>query len=131
MKTARKARGFSLMEVLFAMVIFVALVGGMGRFFLGTGNLNEGSRNLTRAMEDARTVCEAIRNTSMGGLAAVTAVNWAAWATQNGLTTLPNQQVTVTFTNPAANPLPVRVVVSWQDRRHPRTATVETLVTQR
>ncbi|MBI3322663.1 MAG: prepilin-type N-terminal cleavage/methylation domain-containing protein [Candidatus Omnitrophica bacterium] len=127
----RRAAGFTLMEILFAMVIFAVAAVGMSRFFMGTQQLGEASRNLTRAMEDARMVTEAIRDNSAAGLAAVTGVNWAQWAVQNGLTTLPNQAVTVTYADQNADPLSVTIQVSWLDRNHARTATMRTLVTQR
>ena len=126
-----RAAGFTLMEILFAMVIFAVAAAGMSRFFMGAQHLSEGSRNLTRAMEDARIVTEAIRNASAVGLAGVTGTNWTQWAAQNGLTTLPNQAVTVTYANPNADPLSVTVQVSWLERNHARNATVRTLVTQR
>lgn len=132
-----RAKGFSLIEVMFAMMIFaIASVFLMG-FYVGTAGLNEQSRNLTQAMNDAKILMEEIRDTAQtGGLTGAGGVTGAFPAGQNlgpanGLTSLRNEQVAVTYTNPAADPLPVTVQVTWDERGRQRTATLDTLVTRR
>ena len=115
------------MSVMIFAVALVALVG----VTLGISSLNESSRNLVRAMADAHILLEGIRETSTGGLAAVTATNWPAWATANGLISLNNEAVTVAYANPAADPLAVTVQVNWQERGRAKSAAVNTLVTRR
>lgn len=126
------SRGFTLMEVMVTMMVFAAVMVGLAGFFLGTSGLSESSRHLTQAMADGRGVMEQMRNICQSnGLATVTATNWTAWAAANGLTSLTNEAVTVTYVNPVADPLSVAVLVSWQERRRARSATLNTLLTVR
>lgn len=123
--------GFTLAELMVAVMVFtIGAVALMG-VYLGVSQLGEAGRNVAQAMADARVVLEGIRDTSTAGLPAVTATNWTTWAVTNGLTLLNNESVTVTYANPAADPLPVTVQVSWQDRGRARSASVDTLVTRR
>ena len=124
-------RGFTLIEVVMTIGIFaittVALIG----FYITVSVLNESSRNVTRAMADARAVLEGIRNSSASGLAAVTGTNWTSWAMNNNLDSLDQEAVSVAYANPAADPLNVTVRVNWSERGRARTAVVNTLVTRR
>ena len=73
-----RRRGFTLVEVMVAMVIFAGSMAALMGIYGGTGRLNESSRNLSQAMNDARIVMEAIRNTAqtsgLTGAAGVTGV---------------------------------------------------------
>ena len=119
------------MEVMVAMMVFVIAALALMGVFLGVSQLGESSRNLTQAMADARTVLEAIRDTSVGGLPQVTNTDWAAWAEDNGLTTLADEAITVVYADANADPLAVTVQVNWMDRNRAHSATIDTLVTQR
>lgn len=134
MRTRRsgKTKGFTLIEVMVTMLVFAISMISLISLYVGTTRLTESSRNLTQAMNDARTVSEAIRDTSSAGLAAVTAVDWADWGIANNLTSLANEAVAVTYPGGlAVDPLWVTIQVSWLERNHPKTATIDTMVTQR
>ncbi len=131
MKSRRRAKGFTLMEIVMAMMVFAVAVVSLAGVFLGIFSLGESGRNLTQALNDARAVMEGIRETSASGLSTVTSTNWTTWAQAQGLTSLRNEAITVTYTNPSTDPLPVTVQVSWQERGQNRSATVDTLVTRR
>ncbi len=135
-----KSRGVTLVEVLMAMVIFAGCLGAFTVFYAAMGRLAESSRNLMQAMNDARTVLEAMRNTAQSeGLTGVTTgVTGRYPAGQNlapgfGFAALRNETVTATYANPAADPLPVTVAVDWDEaggqNRDP--IRVDTLVTRR
>ena len=133
----RRAKGLSLIEVMFAMMIFaIAAVWLMG-FYANTARLNEQSRNLTQAMNDAKILMEAIRDTAqtsgLTGGAGVTGIFPAGQnlGPANGLTGLRNERVTAAYANPAADPLAVTVQVAWDEWGRQRAATVDTLVTRR
>ncbi len=123
--------GFTLMELMMAVMIFtIAAVSSMG-VYMGSTQLNESNRNSTRAVADARAVLEGIRETSATGLSAVTSTNWTAWAAANGLSALQNETVTVTYSNPLADPLPVSVQIGYQERGRAKSTVVDTFVTRR
>jgi prepilin-type N-terminal cleavage/methylation domain-containing protein len=123
--------GFTMIEVMVAMTVFVIAIVALMGVYLGIAALSESSRNLTQAMADARVVLEGLRDTSGGGLAAVTGTDWTAWAENNGLTSLRDEAVTVTYADPAADPLSVTIQVTWEERQRARAATLNTLVTRR
>ncbi len=125
------SKGFTLMEVLMAMMMFATAFIVLMGIYIGIAGMRETSRNITQAMADARAVVEAMRDSSAGGLNNVTGQNWAQWALNNGLTSLQNEAVLVTYVNRNADPLEITVRIDWQERGRNRFTTVSTLMTQR
>ena len=126
-----KERGFTLIEILMTVGIFVITTVALVGLNVSVAAMNESSRNLTQAMAGGRVILEQIRNASVGGLAAVTGTNWTTWAAANNLTSLNDESVTVAYVDPAADPLNVTVTVNWSERGRARSAAVNTLVTRR
>lgn len=128
----RGMRGFTLVEVVIAAAIFaVAAVALMAGFLSGL-MLVESGRTMATAAADARTVLEEMRRQSGSGLAAVTQVNWPTWARDTGgLTSLENERVSVSYRNPAADPLEATVTVNWTERNRARSSSFTGLVTRR
>ena len=133
MRRGRREReeGFTLVEVMMAMMIFVTSIVIVMGIYGGIATMRESSRNMTRAMADARAVMEGLRNESVSGLAAVTAEDWTDWADTEGLNTLVNEVITVTFADEGDDPLDVVVQIDWEERGRDRTVTVNTLLTSR
>ena len=125
------SKGFTLIEVLIAMLLFVTTFVVLLGIYVAIAGLRESSRNMTQAMADVRSVVEQMRNLSVGGLNNITGTDWTQWALDNNLTTLDNEALTVGYTNPAADPLDITVRIDWQERGRDRFATVSTLMTQR
>ena len=125
------SKGFTLMEVLMAMMMFATAFIVLMGIYVGIAGMRESSRNTTQAMADARAVVEAMRDSSASGLNNVTGQNWAQWALNNGLTSLQNEAVLVTYVNRNADPLEITVRIDWQERGRNRFTTVSTLMTQR
>ena len=123
--------GFTLIELMMAVMIFTIAVVSLMGVYMAIAQLNESNRNLTRAVADTRIVLEAIRQTSSGGLSAVTGTNWTTWASANGLTALQNESTTVTYVDSAADPLSVTVQINWSERGRARSTLINTLVTRR
>lgn len=129
--------GFTLIEVMMATVVFAGSMAGFFGFYVTTARLTESSRNLTQALNDARVLMEAIRDTAQtGGLtgaAGVTGlyVQGANLAPAFGLASLQNEAIRVTYVDPAVDPLQVSLQVSWDERGAARSASFDTLVTRR
>lgn len=137
MGAACRNRGFTLTEVMMAMMVFAAAAVWLMGFYANTGHLNEQSRNLTQAMNDAKILMETIRDTAqtsgLTGAAGVTGVfpTGQNLGPANNLTSLRNERVDATYADPNADPLAVTVQVTWDERGRQRTATLDTLVTRR
>ena len=130
-------RGFTLIEVMITMLIFSGTMAAFFGFYMATARLNESSRNLTQALNDARVVLESIRNTAQsGGLTGGTGVTGVYvqgnnLATGFSLASLQNEAIRATYANPNADPLQVSLQVTWDEWRRTRSATLDTFVTRR
>ncbi len=127
----RETKGFTLIEVVVStFVLAVGILSLLGTFLSGL-ILVESSRNRSVAAADARAVFEEMRRLSGTSLAQVTAQNWSTWGRNAGLTALPNEQITVAFRNPAADPVEATVTVRWQERNRDQARAFTGLVTRR
>lgn len=124
-------RGFTLVEVVVStFVLAVGILALLGTFLSGL-TLVESSRNRSVASADARAVFEEMRRLSGASLAQVTAQDWPTWGRNAGLTTLPNERVSVAFRNPAADPVEATVTINWQEKNRARATVFTGWVTRR
>lgn len=115
MRIRRDERGFTFVELMVtAAVVSIVLIG------LVAGNMmiqrtNEGAYERAIAVQDASRVIESIRNTVNAGQSLANAtVGFPNNGTVNGFNNLANEQVVVTYADPAANQLlDVTVTVTW------------------
>ena len=138
-----KNRGFTLIEVMMATVVFAGSMAAFAAFYTSMGRMSESSRDLTQAMNDARVVLEAMRNTAqVNGLTGATGVTGVypagTFATNNlaaqlGLQSLQNERIWATYAG--ADPLQVTLRVHWDQRGYNRDPNnpiiVETFMTRR
>ena len=130
-------RGFTLIEVMVSILTFAVAMIAFSTLFVTTARLNEASRNLTQAVNDARVLMEAMRDRAQSvGLAGpggvtLTYPQGANLAPAFGLASLVNESITATYANPNADPLPVTVQVSWQESGRNRSMSLDTLLTRR
>ena len=133
---AMKQKGFTLVEVMWAAMIFSVATLGLGNVYLSVAALTESKRNELQAMADARVVLDEIQKSSKNGVQSVTATNWNNWARSNGLSSLGDEAVWVTYRNYAGtpgtlppDPLEVNLRVDWRERNRQRSVWMDTLVT--
>lgn len=125
-----RKKGFTLLEVLFVMAIMIpALLSiiGVNLYAIRAG---ESARGITKAVQDAHTIIERIRDKSKQGLSQVVATYLSGQAV-GGFTNLTNERVVVSYPNSNADPLTITVTVSWLDRGRTMARALTTQVTQR
>jgi len=112
--------GLTLLEVTFAMASLAIVMAGAAQTLVTYHEHMELQRQRTNALESCRTVISQIRtirdantNDFPNAIFAVFPDDMAV----PGFTALTNQQVSVDYTNPAANPLEVTVNCTWSDLR--------------
>ncbi len=127
----RGLTGFTLVEIAISTLLIaiglVALVAALTSGLL----LVESSRNKAQATSDARAVFEEMRRVAVGGLQTLTNTDWTDWASDQGLSTLSNETVTVTFNDPNENPIQATVNVSWIEKSRPKSTSFTALMTWR
>ncbi len=130
----RSLTGFTLMEVMVAISIFaIALLGTLALMGQSMA-FGKYANNRTIAQNEARRVFENVRRVAdASGLATVASTNFNETLSDN---TLKSGTIAVTdlsgnaLTN-NADPLPVRVTVSWSQKGQTLTYILDTMVTQR
>ena len=129
-KSGLKKAGFTLLEVMFGIFIFVLALFPMMIILGQSLTFGTFSNNRTIAMNEARRVVEDIRRIAdTNGLSALVGVSWTG-------AVLPGEAISVTdLLNSAlqnnADPLPVRVTIVWTEKTRSCSYRVETMVTDR
>lgn len=126
-KIATSQNGFTLLEVLVAIVILT--IGLLGTAGLTTGVIrgNHYSKNLTSATAAAQTQLESVKSS---GYANATAANFPNdTVTMGGMTF--TRTTTVTNSSPAANMKTVSVTVSWTESNNTsRSVNLQTILAE-
>jgi len=107
-KCERSEKGFTLVELMVAIAVFLIVAGSLFYVFTLVFELNESSRNLTHALRGAETRLEEVRNSD-------TMVQITAYAGDftNGL---PENMTGRVYVNTNSLPYEVTVVVGWTQR---------------
>lgn len=133
-----KRRAFSLVEIMISIMVLMATLPALLLGFINYFALNKITEDFTIAIADASRVIEQMRSLSVTSLAGITAQDWTTWASNNGCTSLPLEQVLVAYTDRDAsgdslddNPLAVTVNVGWQRSGRIYNLNFATLITER
>jgi type II secretory pathway pseudopilin PulG len=135
--------GFTLVELLVSAALFATVIVALLSALVSAAALTEESKNLTQAVDDARTVLERIRDDVQASAditafaAAFPASTYEDWAADQqvagtGFTGLTEEAVTVTYGAAGDDPLEVTVVVAWTGRAgRAQSTTLQTEMTRR
>jgi Tfp pilus assembly protein PilV len=108
----RSSQGFTIVETLIAVGIFVIVITGFIAFFLNCMFLNETNRHLTLAKSHAQFAMEEVKSTPFNN---ITSTTWnAAAITLKGLYLLSGESIVIAVTG--TDPKDVTVTVNWKDR---------------
>jgi len=125
-------KGFTLVELLVAVLILAVTLTGLLLLFTNSVLLNAASRNLSFATSHGQYVMEGIRQTAFTSI--LTDINNGKWnwnatsINSGGLTALSNESIASQATG--TNPIQVTVTVNWQDRGDKnRNLQLQTLIT--
>ena len=91
-------------------ILGISLIGTL-LFFANARLAEQYARDSTVASSHGEYLLEEMRARTT--LANVTGTNWTSWTGTKGLNILPTENITVAYTNSAADPLEVTVNVSW------------------
>ncbi|OGW80895.1 MAG: hypothetical protein A3G33_05795 [Omnitrophica bacterium RIFCSPLOWO2_12_FULL_44_17] len=136
MNKTNSKTGFTLMETVIAIGLFAIALFGILSLIDSSLSLGEFSENRSKAINKARQVMEEVRTVIENNGLSIThgADSWATWISANISSTIPSEQISVTFPGVSGtipNPLPVKVNVSWSEKGKMITHSVEALMTNR
>lgn len=126
----KQEKGFTLPELMFSICITIPVLFGIIGVTYYTLRAGETSRNVMKALQDAHTVIERIRNVSNTSLSQVV-TTFPNGQAVSGFSNLTSEQVVVSYANTAADPLAVTVTVNWTDQGRTLTRALTTEVTHR
>ena len=113
-KSARpKSRGLTLIEVLIVCLLMSGVIIGFIGVYNASFALNEQLRSSVKALNDASSVLESMRNIDPFDISAVIAL-YPDNGLVAGYNNLGQETVRVNYTNVAADPIAVTVTVTWQ-----------------
>jgi prepilin-type N-terminal cleavage/methylation domain-containing protein len=119
----KRAKGFTLVELMVTVFILTVGFSALMEGFAALLYLIDTSREETSATADLRNLLERVKGTSFDQTTArfpngtVDGPVAARYWTLIGNYTLKNENITVSYTNPATDPLEVRVLLQWRDTR--------------
>lgn len=116
--------GFTLVEVLMAVLILAGAIGGALLLCVTSMVSSELAWDTTVATSHAEHILEEMQDRD--SVAEIVSVNWKGWAQGQGLTSLPEERIDVAFNDPKNTPLGIGVTVNWKRKLREHHITLNT-----
>lgn len=117
-KKRAASRGFTLLELTIAMALFAVVLGATAQSLVTYHAALEMQNMRSVAAQNARSVLADMRSARDNGPFPEVLLNgWPDGAVVEGASTLPGENIVVTYTDVTANPLEVTVVSTFPDMR--------------
>jgi len=107
----RKNKGFTLVEVLLAVLILAGTIGGVLLLYVASMASSELAWDTTVATFHAEHVLE--HTQALDTVEDIRTLDWKSWTNSQGLNTLPNETIDIVFSDSAINLLVIHVTVNW------------------
>lgn len=123
-----RTKGFTFIELLLA--VFILSVGISAVLMLYTSSMLSAATawDMTVATSNAEHMLEEMQ--ARGSLAGIVNTDWARWAQDHGLNTLPAEAFGIDFADPASDPLNIQITVSWQKQLRTNQVILKTRLTK-
>lgn len=120
----KRKNAVTLVELLIAVFILTAGIAGTLLLYVNSLLASELAWDMTVATTHAEHLLEEMqqRPTSQE----ILNQDWEQWARQEGLITLPNEKVSVDFSDPGDNPLDIHVSINWERKKIPNRIVLRT-----
>ncbi|HOV74591.1 MAG TPA: type II secretion system protein [Candidatus Hydrogenedentes bacterium] len=127
-KQKRFKEGFSLLEITMAMAIFTVTIAVSAQSLITYYAVMDMQNQRVVAINQCRAILNQMRNARAAGLAAVVAQFPPGQSA--GPAQLRNSTLTISYEDPAANPLVPNVTIAWQDLQgHATNVNLSTAIT--
>lgn len=124
----KRNKGFTLVEVLLAVLILSGAIGGALLLYVSSMVSSQLAWDTTVATSHAEYVLEEMQTRE--SLDDILTVNWKGWATGQGLDTLPDEGMDIMFGDAKANPLDIQVRVDWVRKSRANHIILKTKITK-
>ena len=125
---SRRKKGFTLVELLLAVFILTWAIGGVLLLYASSMISSQLAWDTIVATSHAEHILEEMQ--TRDSLGDILAVNWGSWAGGQGLNTLPDETIDVSFTDSDTNLLGVGVTVNWIRKSRTRHVDLKTKITK-
>ncbi len=121
-------KGFTFIEVLLA--VFILSVGISAVLMLYTSSMLSAATawDMTVATSNAEHMLEEMQ--ARESLSDIVNTDWAHWAQDQGLNTLPKETFSVAFADPAGDPLNIQITVNWERKLKTNQIVLKTSLTK-
>ncbi len=120
----KEQQGFTLVEVLLAVFILSVGISGILLLFVNSMTSSELAWDMTVATTHAEDVLEEMQ--ARKTIADITSMDWTGWVEQQGIKTLPEENIQVMFPETMSNPVAVFVDVSWKRKQREHNVSLKT-----